>query len=188
MSNRNRLRNLTLIALMNAIVIALIAVQMVVPLAFLPLLCVVPTVFAVEAYAAPLRLTLLSCAIVIAIAGLGFGLAVGAWAAVYVLAGTVAGLTRRWGWPAAARGLALALALALLVGGVVAAFTVLAGLNVSDLLRQAAQISARVPSQPIVVPIEGVLGVGLAIFVVTFAILIDRLLNTVLGRLPIKLA
>lgn len=187
MSNRTRLRNLTLIALMNAIVIALIAVQMVVPLAFVPLLCIVPTVFAVEAYTAPLRLTLLSCAIVIAVAGLGFGLAVGAWAAVYVLAGTVAGLTRRWKWPGLARELALALALFVLVGAVVAAFTYLAGLSAADLLRQASQTAARVPSQPITVPITGVLAVAAAIFVVTFAILIDRLLNTILSRLPVKL-
>ncbi|HEX5548059.1 MAG TPA: hypothetical protein VFX24_11660 [Ktedonobacterales bacterium] len=188
MTNRNRLRSLTLIALMNAFVIALIAVQLVIPLAFVPLLCIVPTVFAIETYIAPIRLTLLSCLIVIGVAALGFGLAVGLWAAVYVLAGVVAGLTRRWKWPIVARDVALALVLLALVGGAVTAFTLLAGLSLTDLLGQASDVVARGPKMPVAAPIEGILVVGGAIFVITFAILIDRLLNTILSRLPIKLA
>lgn len=181
MTNRAALRSLTLVALMNALILALIATQLVAPFVFVPLLCVVPTVFAIEALYVPLRVTLLSCCVVIGLAFLAFGLPIGCWTVVYVLVGAAAGLTRRWKWHGALRALATAVALTVLITGVLALFSVLTGLTLPHLIDQ---LNAKLPHRSI--SVTAIMGAALLVFVVTFAIMIDRLVTTIVNRLPVR--
>ncbi|MGH2486501.1 MAG: hypothetical protein ACRDHE_10855, partial [Ktedonobacterales bacterium] len=62
-----------------------------------------------------------------------------------------------------------------------ALFSLLTGESLPHLF---AQVQAKLPRQP--VPVSAVVSASLAIVVVTFAIMIDRLVTTIVSRLPAR--
>lgn len=180
MSEQERLTVYTQMALLNAIVLSLLGIQLIFSPAVLLLLWIVSTIFAIQAALMPLRLTLLSGALVILLALLLFGLDTCASATVYVSAGAVAGTLRRWKQPAALRILLTAVAMAALIAGLLAFLAWLLGLSTGNLLAQA-QPSLRQFGGITTLALIGGLGlVGLALIL---AAAIDALTGNILSQL-----
>jgi hypothetical protein len=179
MSERERLTAYTQMALLNAITLSLIGIQVIASPAFFLLLWIIPAIFAIQTTLMPLRLTLLSCLIVVGIALL-FGLDIGSASVVYVLTGTIAGTLRRWKLPAAVRIPVTTLALTILLAAFVAVLILFLGLAASSTLSQ---------MQPYLHLIGGLtplilsMLLGLVVVALILAIIIDLLTSGILSRL-----
>lgn len=180
MSEQERLTVYTQMALLNAIVLSLLGIQLIFSPAVLLLLWIVSTIFAIQAALMPLRLTLLSGALVILLALLLFGLDTCASATVYVSAGAVAGTLRRWKQPAALRILLTAVAMAALIAGLLAFLAWLLGLSTGNLLAQAQPYLRQFGGITTLALIGGLGLVGLALIL---AAAIDALTGNILSQL-----
>lgn len=186
MSERERLTAYTQMALLNAIVLSLLGIQVIVSPTFFLLLWIIPAIFAIQATMMPLRLALLSCLIVVGVALLIFGLDVGATSVLYVLTGTTAGTLRRWKSPAVVRIPLTALVLAvLLAAGFVGGLMLVLGQTVSSTLAEV---------QPYLQFIGGLktllfnMALGLAGLALILSIAIDTLTSGILSRLALHVA
>lgn len=180
-----RIAALTLAALLNGITIALMAIQFVVPPAFVMLICLVPAIFALEALWTPPSVSLLSGMLAVATALAFFGPAVAAWCGIYVLAGLVAGFARRLRFPVALRIAVVMVSMMALVSGVVALFVWLAGIPLIPLLTQPI-VPAVVPLAPgisLALPNLGVFALlGLIVLALIAAAIVDGFIGAMLAR------
>jgi hypothetical protein len=127
---RRRLTALTLVAGLDAILLALVGAQFVFPPVFIALLCVAPVIIAIEALWTPAWVTLESGLVVTLVALALYGPVIGLWTLAYVIAGLVCGFGRRLRVPAPLRVIALTVTLLALVVATLGALFWLGGLSV----------------------------------------------------------
>ena len=114
MNNRDQILALTRLAFLNAIFLAAMSVQFVIPPLFLIFLWLLPALFAIQAYYAPMRLVALSAFMVALLSFSLLGFTGGLWSLVYAWVGVALAVSWRrgqWGRRILVTGLALFAAL-----------------------------------------------------------------------------
>lgn len=185
---RRKLTALTLVAGLDAVLLALIGAQFVFLPVFLVLLVVAPVIVAIEALWAPVWVALESGIIVTLVALALFGPVIALWTLAYVIAGLVCGFGRRLRVPAPLRVIALSVTLVALIAGTLGAIFALGGLSPAQL--QALALRWVGPLLGGQLPTAGTLAVALVvagaiILVIILACSIELFARAITRRLPL---
>lgn len=184
------LTSLTLVAALDAIMLALISAQFVAPPIFIALLCVAPVIFSLQALWAPLWVALESGALVVLVALALYGPVIAVWVVAYVIAGLISGLGRKLRLPAPLRVLALTVALLALIAGALEALLWLGGISLSQTLAIIQQWAAPLlrggETSPALL-IASVGAAGAIVLALILAVSIELFARAITRRLPFEL-
>jgi hypothetical protein len=181
-TERDWILALTRVAFLDAVVFSFLSIQFVMPPTFVILLWVVPTVFALQAYHVPLRLTGSSGVLVVLMSSVVFGIAIGIWTWIYFMAGCVLGVGRRYHLPLVLRLLTTAMTFATCLFASVIVFGWLANISWQEI--SAALVLLPAPDQ---IPILPCMIVGLALWSMLLSLGTESSLARILRHLHIGL-
>lgn len=180
MSEHARTLALTKVAFLNAVIFSLLSIQFALPPAFVVLLCIVPAIFALQAYHVPMKLVSLSGLLAIVASSVAFGIIVGVWTCIYFVAGTSLGVGRRYHMPFAFRLLTTTVAFILMLVVGTIAFAGLADVNMRD-------VNALISRSPLLtrVAILPILATGVVFLSLLASWGADRFLARLLSHLEV---
>ena len=175
---QNELLYMTRAAYLNAIALAFLGLQFVIPVAYLLLLPIVPAIFALQVCLVSARRALLSGCILLVLAFLVLGIDVGLWTVVYVATGSALGLVwrSRAAWFVRAAATTATAGLSLL--GVILALSRLTQIS----LAQAAGVAQNLPVFQ-GLPLASLFGVAVILIGLLIWLASDRLVFAVITQL-----
>lgn len=178
MSERDLLRALTNVAVLNAVVLSLVAIQFVLPFAVLLSLWLVPSVIALKWYFAPPRVALVSSVILLVFASILFGPDIGLWTAIFIPVGSIAGLLYRASLPPLVRGGLIALTFVVLLLALVWFVVWLTSVDWRAFLQAFEDLTPFTT-----LPLLPALGIGFALLTIVLGLAVDWLLSRILRQL-----
>lgn len=186
MNERALITALTQIAMLNAIILSFLGIQFIIPFAFILLLWIVPTIFALEIILGdvPWQLAFLSGLVLLALAFTLFGLDVGLWTIVYLLVGSLSGWGQRFGLHWSIRLLSTTLAFALLLVAMIAVLGWLVQIEwqeIKEILENLNQFNP-LPTLALI----PAMGIGLVTWAIMLSVGVEWFLSRVLRHLRVS--
>lgn len=175
---RNDILYMVRVAYLNAICLAFLSIQFVVPVAYLLLFPTVPAIVALQLFLVSVSMALVSAGMLIGISFFVFGIDVGLWSVVYVITGCALGVAWRFGSSWFIRAFITTIAAAASLVGVLISLSWITGISLSEVDTVVKGLS---PYRELPLPFlfgVSVLIIGLLIWLVS-----DQLVSRVLGQL-----
>lgn len=173
------LQTLTQLAFHNALILSLLGIQFVLPVTFIILLVLVPTLIGLQVYKkASYFLIFLSGCLLIFFAFVLFGVAIGMWCLIYWSIGAVLGISIQGKWPWLMRIMSSSLSFMLMLALIMVGFAWIAQVNWADVQQAFLQVPFIDGEELIPIGIVGLGGTGLIL-----AAMVDRFLNYLLRHI-----
>ena len=136
MNEREKVLNLNRIAFLDALILSFLGFQFVIPLAFILLLIIIPTIIALQFYHIPLNQAVLSGLVLIVLVFFLFGFSVALWELLYFVVGGAIGFSRRFRIHIIFRLLLATLLFGICMGMIVVSFGLLAQITWQDIMSE----------------------------------------------------
>jgi hypothetical protein len=180
MNDREKIFTLNRIAFLDALIFSFLGIQFVIPLAFVLMLVVIPTIIALQFFHMSLKYALLSGLLLLALTFALFGISIGLWGLLYFVVGGVIGLGWRFHIHILLRLLLATIVFVISMIVIVFSFGALAQVSWRDIISSMAQYPwlLQVPWIPIIL-------VGLSVWALLMSLGVENLLSRVLKQLYI---
>lgn len=172
------LQSLTQLAFHNALILSLLGLQFMLPVTFIILLVLIPTLIGLQVYKASRYLIFLSGCLLIFFAFVLFGAAIGMWCLIYWSIGAILGLSIQGKWPWLLRIMSSSLSFMLMLALIMISFAWIAQINWPDVQQAFLQVPFVDINQLIPIGVLGLGGAGLIL-----GAMVDRFLNYLLRQI-----
>lgn len=178
MIKQNEILYMVRVAYLDAIVLAFLGIQFVIPVAYLLLLPTVPAIIALQVSLVSVPMALASASILIGLSFIVLGIDVGLWAVVYVTTGWTLGMVWRLGSPWPIRALVTTATTVASLSGVIFALSWLVGISLIEVEAMAQGLSIY---QGLPLPFL----FGISVFIIGLLVwgVSDKLVSKVLNQL-----
>jgi hypothetical protein len=139
MNDREKVLTLNRIAFLDALILSFLGIQFVIPLAFILLLVIIPTITALQFYHIPLKHALLSGLLLIVFTFALFGISIALWEFLYFVVGGAIGIGRRFRMHILFRLLLATIAFVISLAMILLSFGILAQVSWQDIISSMAQ-------------------------------------------------
>jgi hypothetical protein len=180
MNDREKVLTLNRIAFLDALIFSFLGIQFVIPLAFILLLIIIPTIIALQFYHMPIKHALLSGLLLLVLTFALFGISIALWELLYFVVGGAIGIGWRFHIHILLRLLLATIVFVISLLVIAFSFGALAQVSWQDIISLMARYpwALQVPWIPIIL-------VGLSIWAMLLSLGVENLLSRVLKQLYI---